>query len=262
MSPLRVLILGGSAEASALARRLVGDDRFAPVLSMAGRTKSPVLPPIPHRIGGFGGVEGLAHWLAEHGAELLVCATHPFAAQMRHHAAEAARRCGIPMLLVERPAWSPVSGDHWTAVADMTAAADALGESPRRVLLTIGQKELAEFVQAPQHAYLIRSIDPPAPESLPPRAEVISARPPFKEADERRLLVEHRIDVVVTKNSGGLDTAGKLAAARALGVPVIMVERPPALELGDLDAGRGADVAGAMAWLEARHEQASRLLRV
>ena len=262
MNLLRVLILGGSAEASALARSLAGDSRFAPVLSLAGRTKSPRLPPIAHRIGGFGGVEGLAQWLREAGADLLVCATHPFAAQMRRHAAEAARRTGTPLLVVERPAWSPVDGDRWIPVADMAAAASALGERPRRVLLTVGQKDLSPFVGAPQHGYVIRSIDPPTPESLPAGAEVISARPPFGEADERRLLETHGIDVVVTKNSGGSDAAAKLAAARALGVPVIMIKRPPALDLSGLDAQRAADAAGAMAWLEARHEAASRLLRV
>jgi len=262
MNLLRVLILGGSAEASALARSLAGDSRFAPVLSLAGRTKSPRLPPIAHRIGGFGGVEGLAQWLREAGADLLVCATHPFAAQMRRHAAEAARRTGTALLVVERPAWSPVDGDRWIPVADMAAAASALGERPRRVLLTVGQKDLLPFVGAPQHVYVIRSIDPPAPESLPAGAEVISARPPFGEADERRLLETHRIEVVVTKNSGGSDAAAKLAAARALGVPVIMIKRPPALDLSGLDAQRAADAAGAMAWLEARHEATSRRLRV
>lgn len=262
MAPSRVLILGGSAEASALARRLAGDDRFAPVLSLAGRTKAPVLPPIAHRIGGFGGIDGLAQWLRESGADLLVCATHPFAAQMRRHAIEAARRTATPLLIVERPAWAPVEGDRWTQVADMAAAADALGQAPRRVLLTVGRKDLAPFAAAPQHAYLIRSIDAPPAESLPPNAEVITARPPFGEACEKRLLEARRIDVVVTKNSGGADTAAKLAAARALGLPVILVERPPAPDLGGLDARRAAEADAAMAWLEARHEAASRLRRV
>lgn len=262
MNPLRVLILGGSAEASALARSLEGDSRFAPVLSLAGRTKAPRLPPIAHRLGGFGAVEGLAQWLREPGADLLVCATHPFAAQMRRHAIEAARRTGTPLLVVERPAWSPVDGDRWIPVADMAAAASALGEAPRRVLLTVGQKDISPFAGAPQHAYVVRSIDPPSPESLPAGAQVISARPPFEEADERRLLETHGIEVVVTKNSGGSDAAAKLAAARALGLPVIMVERPPPLELSGLDVQRAADAAGAMAWLEARHEAATRLLRV
>lgn len=262
MSALRILILGGSAEASTLARRLAGDARFAPMLSMAGRTKSPVLPPIPHRIGGFGGVDGLVGWLGDPGADLLVCATHPFAAQMRRHAVEAARRAGKPLLMIERPCWRAVEGDRWTPVTDMAAAARAMGETPRRVLLTVGQKDLAPFVAAPQHIYTIRSIDPPAVANLPPGAEVISARPPFAKADERRLMEEREIEVVVTKNSGGNDAAAKLAAARALGLRVIMVERPPALDLNGVDATQAADSAGAIAWLEARHETASRLLRV
>ncbi|CAN7325511.1 cobalt-precorrin-6A reductase [Phenylobacterium sp. LjRoot225] len=262
MAPLRVLILGGSAEASALARLLADDDRFAPVLSLAGRTKAPVLPPIPHRIGGFGGVESLARWLGDPGADLLVCATHPFAAQMRRNAVEAARRTGTPMLIVERPAWSPVEGDSWTGVADMAQAAQALGQAPRRVLLTVGRKDLAPFVEAPQHDYLIRSIDAPPAEGLPPRAQVITARPPFGEACERRLLEARRIEVVVTKNSGGGDTAAKLAAARALSLPVILVERPLAPDLSGLDVQHAVDGPEALAWLEARHEAASRLLRV
>lgn len=281
MSPLRVLILGGSAEASALARRLAGDARFEPVLSLAGRTKSPVLPPIPHRIGGFGGAAGLAQWLREPGAEALVCALHPFAAQMRLNAVEAARRTGTPLLLVERPAWTAQAGDRWIPVPDMAAAARALGGSPRRVLLTVGQKDLAPFAEAPQHQYVIRSIEPPPAQSLPPGAQVITARPPFGEAEERALLARERIEVMVTKNSGGADTAAKLAAARAVGVPVVMVQRPPAPDVAGVDVTRVSDADGAMAWLEARtalpplhgevkrtdhgeplHDPASRLRRV
>jgi precorrin-6A/cobalt-precorrin-6A reductase len=262
MAPLRVLILGGSAEASALARLLADDRRFAPLLSLAGRTRAPALPPIAHRIGGFGGVEGLVRWLGEAGVELLVCATHPFASQMRRNAVEAARRTRTPLLVVERPAWSPVEGDRWTGVADMAAAARALGDAPQRVLLTVGRKDLAPFVAAGQHAYLIRSIDAPPAQSLPANAEVITARPPFGEACERRLLEARRIEVVVTKNSGGCDTAAKLAAARGLGLPVILVERPPAPDVAGLDVGRAVDAPEALAWLEARHEAASRLLRV
>jgi precorrin-6A/cobalt-precorrin-6A reductase len=262
MGPLRVLILGGSAEASALARRLAGDARFAPVLSLAGRTRSPVLPPIPHRIGGFGGVDGLVGWLQEPGADLLVCATHPFATTMRRHAKEAARRTGTPLLMVERPAWAPAEGDRWIPVDDMAAAARVLGDAPRRVLLTIGQQDLAPFVGAPHHRYVIRSIDPPPAGRLPPGAQVISARPPFDEANERKLLETHGVEVIVSKNSGGTDTAAKLAAARRLGLPVIMVARPPPLDLDGQDAASVTDAAGAMAWLAARHEAGSRLRRV
>ncbi len=258
MPPLRVLILGGAGEAAELGRRLAGDERFAPVLSLAGRTRAPSLPPISHRIGGFGGVDGLVRWLAEFDAEALVCATHPFAEQMRRHAVAAARRSGVPLLMLERLAWTAGPGDRWIEVADMAAAARTLGDAPRRVLLTIGQKDLAPFCAAPQHAYVIRSIERPQPESLPPQADLISDRGPFAEADERALLRDHRIDVLVTKNSGGEATAAKLAAARGLGVDVVMVQRPPAPSLDGVDATIANDADGALNWLAVRHDEPSR----
>ena len=181
---------------------------------------------------------------------------------MRGHAVEAARRTGKPLLMIERPCWRAVEGDRWTLVADMSAAARALGKTPRRVLLTVGQKDLAPFAAASQHVYTIRSIDPPADASVPPGAVVITARPPFAKADERRLMEARGIEVLVTKNSGGTDAAAKLAAARALGVRVVMVGRPPPLDLEGVDATQAADAAGAIAWLTARHEAASKLLRV
>jgi len=259
MLSLRVLILGGAGEASELARRLAGDNRFTATLSLAGRTRAPALPPIPYRIGGFGGVDGLVRWLCEERTELLVCATHPFAEQMRRHAVEAAQRAALPLLMVERPAWEPEQGDAWIEVVDINAAVDALGERPRRVLLTTGQKDLAAFTRAPWHDYVVRSIEPPASESLPPKAELISARGPFSEADERALLQARQIDVLVTKNAGGTATAAKLAAARALGVPVVMVRRPPVPELDGIEADVVGDANAAFAWLEACHERASRL---
>lgn len=258
MLPLRVLILGGAGEAAELGRRLAGDERFAPLLSLAGRTRAPSLPPISHRIGGFGGVDGLVRWLAEFDAEALVCATHPFAEQMRRHAVEAARRSAVPLLMLERPAWMPGPGDRWIEVADMAAAVPALGDAPRRVLLTIGQKDLAPFGAAPQHAYVIRSIERPSAESLPPNAELISARGPFVEAEERALLRDHRIDVLVTKNSGGAATAAKLAAARDLGVGVVMVQRPRPPSLDGIDVAIAHDAEGALNWLAARHDEPSR----
>lgn len=259
MPSLRILILGGAAEASELARVLDGDDRFAAVLSLAGRTRAPSLPPIPYRIGGFGGIDGLVRWLSDPGADVLVCAIHPFAEQMRRHAVAAARRTGIPLLMIERPAWQPVAGDRWIGTADMATAALALGRRPQRVLLTVGQKDLAPFAAAPWHAYVIRSIESPSPDDLPPNAELISARGPFTEAAERELLIARRIDVVVSKNSGGAATAAKLAAARHLGMTVIMVERPPAPDLSGLDVGIAHGAGGALAWLDSRHASVSRL---
>lgn len=248
MHGLKVLILGGTTEASALARALADDPRFDAVLSLAGRTKAPRTPPISFRIGGFGGAEGLAKHLRRETIDALVDATHPFAAQMSRNAACAAHVAGVALLAVCRPAWQPVAGDHWVPVADMATAVAALGSAPRRVLLTIGQKELAPFQAAPQHDYVVRSVDAPARESLPPRAEVITARGPFGEADERRLLGEKKIEVIVTKNSGGTATEAKLAAARALGLPVIMVERPARPDVKTV-----ATAEEALAWLERLH---------
>jgi precorrin-6A/cobalt-precorrin-6A reductase len=242
---MRVLILGGTTEASQLARGLAGDGRFAAMLSLAGRTEHPAEQPLAMRSGGFGGVAGLARVLGEFDA--LVDATHPFAAQISRNAAEASRIAGVALLAIRRPAWTEVPGDDWRSVPDMEAAAIALGTEARRVFLTVGQKDLAPFGAAPWHDYLIRSVDPPA-SPLPPRATVIAARGPFLEADERRLLAAHRIEVLVTKNSGGSATEAKLAAARGLGVPVVMVARPPPPE----GVQCVASAAEALAWLHRR----------
>jgi precorrin-6A/cobalt-precorrin-6A reductase len=248
MSRPRILILGGSTEASALARALAADARYDAELSLAGRTKSPALPPIPHRIGGFGGIDGLAAYLRDGNVACLINATHPFAARMSANAVAAAARADVPLLRVRRPEWTPGPGDDWTVVADMDAAASALGAAPRRVLLTIGQKDLAAFRAAPQHAYVIRSVDPPPPEARPPHALIVTARGPFDEAGERALLAEHRIEIVVTKNSGGNATEAKLAATRALRIPVVMVARP-----AEPQAETVEDAEAALAWLAAHH---------
>jgi len=238
--PMRVLILGGTAEASAIAGALSGDARFAPVLSLAGRTRAPQTPPIPWRVGGFGGAEGLAAHLRQEGIAALIDATHPFAARMKANAARAAAMAGVPRVAVLRPGWTRQDGDCWTEVADMAAAFAALGPAPRRVFLSIGRRDLAAF--GPPHTYLIRSVDPP--DALPANARAIAARGPFAEDDERALLAGHRIEVLVTKNAGGAATAGKLAAARRLRLPVVMVARPPPPEPPVV-----SDAAGALDWL-------------
>ena len=220
-----MLILGGTAEASALARLLAGEDWVAPVLSFAGRTLSPVLPPIPSRIGGFGGAEGLAAFLRAERVQVLMDATHPFAHQISINAERAAALAGLPRLVLQRPPWVAGPGDDWRAVPAVIAAAAALGAAPRRVFLTIGRQDLLPFQAAPHHVYLIRSVDPPDPDLLPPRAECLTGRGPFTEAADRALMAHHGVEVLVTKNSGGAD--GKLQAARALGLPVIMVDRKP-----------------------------------
>lgn len=249
MDRLKLLILGGTSEASALARLIAHDERFAPVLSLAGRTKAPATPPIPFRVGGFGGARGLADYLREHRIDVLVDATHPFADIIKRNAAEAARLSDVPLLAIRRPAWEPQAGDRWTPVADMEAAAAALGTKRKRVLLTIGQKELGPFKGAAQHAYVVRSVDAPDPGSLPAGAEVIIARGPFAVADEQQLLAARGIEVIVTKNSGGAATEAKLAAARALGIPVVIVERPA---VPDVEAVTTAE--DALIWLARIHD--------
>ena len=238
---MRALILGGTTEATEIARALAGDARFSPVLSLAGRTQRPVPPPIPWRSGGFGGVAGLATCLRDFDA--LIDATHPFAARISANVGEAAILAGVPRVTVLRSPWMPGPGDNWQSVPSMAHAAAALGPWARRVFLTVGQNELAVF--GPPHSYLLRSVDPPA--DAPPNATVIAARGPFTEAGDRALMAKHRIEVLVTKNSGGMAVIGKLAAARSLGVPVVMVDRP-APPTGELVP----DAAGALAWLHAQ----------
>jgi precorrin-6A/cobalt-precorrin-6A reductase len=239
---MKVLILGGTTEASAIACALAGDRRFAPILSLAGRTRAPAPAPIPWRSGGFGGAEGLAIYLRNQAIRALIDATHPFAARMKANAAQAATIAGVPRIAVLRPAWTVRPGDRWTRVADMPQAFAALGPAPRRVFLAIGRQELAAF--GPPHAYLVRSIDPPDPATLPQGATAIAARGPFTEDAECALLAAHRIEVLVTKNAGGDATAAKLAAARHLRLPVIMVARPAPPEPPVV-----TDAAGALDWL-------------
>lgn len=256
MQRLRVLILGGTSEASALARLIAGDVRFEAVLSLAGVTSSPATQPVAVRTGGFGGAKGLADHLQQAGVGALIDATHPFADRISANAAEAARIAGVPLIAVRRPPWEPQAGDRWRQVADLGAAARALGEAPKRVLLTVGRQDLAAFLTAPHHSYVVRSVDPPASELLPPDAEVITARGPFDEAGERALMAARGIEVLVTKNSGGEATRAKLDAARALGIAVVMVARP---QLPPVETVAGAEEA--YAWLERRHDGTCGALR-
>ena len=254
---MRVLVLGGTTEARALYGLLEArTGRFQATVSLAGATRAPVLPALDVRIGGFGGVAGLRAWLETHGIEAVIDATHPFAAQISGNAVQACTQAGVPLLRVERPGWTPGVGDDWTLVPDMQAAACALGTVPRRVLLTVGRKDLLPFATMDRHDWLLRSVDRPDSALLPPGARVLQARGPFYEAAEETLLRTERIDVIVTKNSGGMATAGKLVAARRLGVAVIMVARPvlaPAPVVPDATA--------AMTWLDALHDHGASTLR-
>jgi precorrin-6A/cobalt-precorrin-6A reductase len=223
---MRLLILGGTMEARQLAGRLVTRAGLNVTLSLAGRTAEPAAQPAPLRTGGFGGAEGLADYLRDEKIDALIDATHPYAATISANAAAAASRTGVPFIALRRPGWAPVPGDHWIGVNHMADAVQALGPTSRRVFLALGRKEIAPFEAAPQHHYLIRSVDPVEPPLDVPDAVYITARGPFAEDDERTLLAEHGIDIVVAKNSGGEATYGKIAAARALSLPVIMLRRP------------------------------------
>ena len=226
MKTARVLILGGTTEASALARALVDRTDLNAVLSLAGRTEAPTPPPITHRIGGFGGVEGLIDYLNREAFSGVIDATHPFAAQMTRHAAEACAFLNLPRLVFTRPEWRETEGDRWHHVSDVHESVDALGREARRVFLTVGRLSLPAFREAPQHHYLIRSIDQPVASEMPLKNTLILARGPFSVADEIQLMRNERIDILVTKNSGGTQTDAKLEAARVLRIPVIIIERP------------------------------------
>nr|WP_280178541.1 cobalt-precorrin-6A reductase [Methylobacterium gnaphalii] len=239
-----VLILGGTSEASALLRMLTGNMMFALTLSLAGRTSKPAVSSVPTRIGGFGGAEGLTAWLIEHRIARVIDATHPFAARISRNAATACAQSGVPLLAIRRPAWQPIGGDDWTEVADMEEAAAALGPVPRRVVLTIGRQELAAFARAPQHDYLARTIEPVGDIVSLPRWTEVSARGPFTLDDEIAFLRDAKADVLVTKNSGGAATSAKISAARALGIPVVIVKRPEMPNVPSV-----ADVKEALRWL-------------
>ena len=223
---LKLLILGGTSEANALSGRLADDAGFAATLSLAGRTGTPRLPNIPVRIGGFGGARGLAEFLGENEIDVVVDATHPFAEQISANALAATQATHTALIVLERPAWRPVPGDRWTMVSGLAEAATALPDLPSRIFLTVGRQSLGPFAAKPQHAYLIRVIDPPEIPKELTQTEIITGRGPFELDAEIALLRGHGIRYLVTKNSGGEAASAKLVAARALGVPIIMVERP------------------------------------
>jgi len=218
-----VLVLGGTGEARRLATALV-DEGVDVLSSLAGRVADPLLPPGEVRIGGFGGAEGLAAWLAENPVRAVVDATHPFAATMTGSAAAAADVTSIPLLRLHRPGWSEQQGDDWRWVDSLEEAARAVAGFAH-VFLTTGRTGLGAFAGLTSEV-LVRAVDPPGP-PLPARTTVVLERGPFSVADELALLREHRVDVVVTKDSGGHLTEAKLAAARELGLPVVLVRRPP-----------------------------------
>lgn len=240
-----LLILGGTIEARQLAARLAPRADWRLTVSLAGRTVAPLAQPVPVRRGGFGGSAGLARYLREASVSALIDATHPYAPTISAHAREAAEQTGTALLALRRSAWQAVSGDRWTEVESADGALRALGPQPRRVFLALGRQEIAPFAGAPQHRYLIRSIDPVDPPLEVPHAHYILSRGPFTEAQDMALLQTHAIEIIVAKNSGGTATYSKIAAARQLGIPVLLLRRPPATEGPQVNT-----IEKAIAWLD------------
>jgi precorrin-6A/cobalt-precorrin-6A reductase len=245
---MTILILGGTSEAAALDQHLAEQaPDIRAVISLAGHTVDPKPSNLPVRIGGFGGIEGLRRYLEEEGIVAVIDATHPFATKMPFHAQAACTAQNVPLLSLRRDPWTPVSGDRWQAASDLPAAVQALGEAPRRVFVTIGRSDLPLFTAAPQHSYLIRAVEPIG-DRLPVRhIKVLAQRGPFHADDEEDLMRRERIELLVSRNVGGKANAGKLEAARRLGLPVIMVERPPRPEVETV-----AHVDQVLPWLVAQ----------
>ena len=239
----RVLILGGTGEARSLATCLAGHADLQVVTSLAGATSRPVRPPGEVRLGGFGGTVGLAAYLRDSRIDRVIDATHPYATVISAHAVAACAGAGVPLLRLARAPWQALEGDNWIAAADTAAAAKALEGLADRVFLTVGRKELAAFGGLEDIWFLVRFIEP-ARERLPlSRCEVLIGRPPFSQEAEVALMRARRIGALVSKNSGGKATYTKIEAARRLGLPVVMIDRPRLLA-----AETAYDLASAVAW--------------
>jgi precorrin-6A/cobalt-precorrin-6A reductase len=218
---MRVLLLGGTAEARALAKTLHPQTDI--ISSLAGRVPDPALPVGPVRIGGFGGVEGLKRWLQEEGVDAVIDATHPFAATMTAHAAQACGQLQLPHLVLARPAWDP--GAAVVVKSDVEAAETVTKQGYSRVFLTTGRSGVNAFADSDAW-FLIRAVTEPDDDVMPRQCQLVLSRGPYHYDDEITLLRQHRIDALVTKNSGGGMTRAKLDAAAALDIPVVMVARP------------------------------------
>ena len=247
----KILILGGTGDAVKLAAQLANISTIEVISSLAGRTKKPSALVGQVRIGGFGGAEGLAKYLQENAIDILIDATHPCAGQITVNGAIASQLVNIPHLMLVRPQWERVSGDDWIEVETIEAAAIAIPELVRRVFITSGRQQLEPFLERlrlypdlyPEMWYLIRSIDPPDLEL--PNSKLLLDRGPFNLEQERQLLREYQIEAIVSKNSGGEATYAKVVAARELGIPIIMVQRP-AMPEGE----KVTSIAEAIAWVK------------
>jgi precorrin-6A/cobalt-precorrin-6A reductase len=245
----RLLILGGTGDAVQLAARAIDLPGLEVVTTLAGRTNNPQAVLGTVRIGGFGGEAGLVAYLQTEKIDFIIDATHPFAAQISWHVAGAATKVGIPRLLLVRPAWVRSIEDIWIEVERIEAAVQAIPASAERIFVTIGRQQLAPFAVLTDKWCLMRSIDPPDPSIPLPPGKLLLDRGPFSLEGERQLLREYQIQAIVSKNSGGDATYAKIIAARELGLPVVMVQRPIVPE-----GERVADVAGAVEWLIDRLE--------
>ncbi|RUO99655.1 cobalt-precorrin-6A reductase [Hyphomicrobium sp.] len=253
-SPLRILLLGGTTEASALAEFLAGAPNVSATLSLAGRTTNPPASTLATRIGGFGGIAGLSHYLRDQKIDLLIDATHPFAARISANAVDACRACGVPLLAVERPPWTPVPGDDWIEHDTVETAIAALPAEAQSVFSGLGRQAIDALRLAPQHRYLIRVVDPI---ELPPdlwHCELLTARGPFRTGDDARLFADYDIRYVLSKNAGGSAAYAKIEAARQLGLKVHIVRRPA---LAARTTVQSADEA--MAWISQHHRSRSDL---
>jgi precorrin-6A/cobalt-precorrin-6A reductase len=241
----KVLILGGTSDAVLLSEKAAQIPDIEVISSLAGRTQNPTVSAT--RVGGFGGIPGLVNYLKSEQIDFLIDATHPFAAQISNNAATAAKIVNIPHLMLIRPPWERVEGDFWIEVASNESAARILPGLAERVFLTIGRQELATFAYLENIWFLMRAIDPPEPNIPVPPGELLLARGPFSLSAERDLLIKYRIGALVSKNSGGDATYAKIAAARELGIPVVMVQRPSVP-----DGEKVSDVESALLWLRIR----------
>jgi precorrin-6A/cobalt-precorrin-6A reductase len=223
----RLLILGGTGEAAALHE--AGIERFEArleiVSSLAGRTCKPRALPGTVRTGGFGGADGLARWLRKADIDMVVDATHPYAVRISANARLACEGSGVARLVLWREPWTAQPGDKWIQVANVAAAAKVLSSVGKRAFLALGSGELRQFADVKGVWLMSRVAETPAPEAAPPGFVVVD-RGPFDAEDELHLLAEQDIDVLVSRNSGGDATVGKIAAARQRGIPVIMIKRP------------------------------------
>jgi precorrin-6A/cobalt-precorrin-6A reductase len=240
----RLLILGGTGDAGRLAAQTVNIPGLETITSLAGRTNDPGAVASPIRVGGFGGETGLAEYLQTMSIDLLIDATHPFAAQISWNAANAAATVDIPLLMVVRPAWVRSSLDHWIEVESIDQAVTAIPATAERIFLTIGRQQLAPFATLTDRWCLMRSIDPPAADTPLPPGKMLLDRGPFSLVQELQLLKDERIDAIVSKNSGGEATYAKIMAARELGLPVVMVQRPTMPE-----SDRVEHLSNAIDWL-------------